>query len=108
MSLVGKAWVAMNGAKTYMVAIATGDIAEEGVAMCRFEGWCMQCPSVTHRSARLSKEGTEVYYCGPELVDNTDKVLPTCGCLVGVTVEGIAEPGGKTVVRSQKCPQGRW
>lgn len=107
-SIASKLWVGAKGAAKYAAAVATGDIADEVVAAARFEGWCMSCPSVKHRRARLQDQGVEVYYCGPELEEHFDSVMPTCGCLVGLTVGGQAQPGGKTVVRSQMCPQRRW
>lgn len=45
-------------------------------------------------------------YCGKMLTE--DDEANTCGCLVGMLVRGKALPGGKTVVASESCPQGRW
>lgn len=108
--LVGKFWTGAKGAAKYAAAYAKGDIADDDVAACRFEGWCMSCPSVTHRPAMIHgrDEAVEIYYCGKAFVEQLETVMPTCGCLVGLTINGMAEPGGKTVVRSSKCPQKKW
>jgi hypothetical protein len=117
----GNLWVALKGARTYAMAIAKGAlIADEVTAASRFENGCRQCLSMTKKPVRdrgiQAKYGKcYTHWCGVPFEDNTGSVLPTCGCLVGMTVEGktAAEgdrlyPAGKTTLKEERCPQGLW
>lgn len=97
-------WTAVEGASKYRDAIANGDVADDLVAQVRAEVHCGQCPS----ARRVDKAGIQRTFCGEPFENRMNTALPTCGCLVAVTVNGETHPAGKTVVGSEKCPQGKF
>lgn len=103
-----RAWVALKGAAKYRAAVARGDVRTQQEAHgCALK--CAGCPSVTWRPILVDGiDGAEAGYCGPDFEDRTDAALPTCGCLTSLRVNGVVYPGGKTMVRGEACPQGRW
>jgi hypothetical protein len=100
-------WMAVKGATKYRKAMAKGDVADRGLAMkCKI---CCGCPSIAFRDTGVERDGGVVLAgsCGPILEEHGgDK--PTCGCLVSVKINGADMPAGKTRVRSEVCPQGKW
>jgi hypothetical protein len=101
--------VAARGAEKYAVALARGDCAEDEVASERVNR-CATCPSMTMTDTGSELDGGIVIkcWCGPALEDHTKGVLPTCGCLVALRVNGQMLPAGKSLVGSEACDQERW
>lgn len=95
-------WTAIRGATAYRMAVVQGDIATDEEAGLRAEV-CHNCPSVSWDDGMI--EGVRRGWCGTPFVEGTD----TCGCLVALSVfgEGIFA-AGKTVVKSEECPQRKW
>ena len=101
-----KVWCAVSGAGEYIAAAASGDVAPERVQQERVDT-CDACPSATYDPK--PDVNAHAVYCGRAFDDRRGALeRPTCGCLVGVTIDGVAYAGGKTVVASHKCPQGKW
>ena len=100
-------WVALRGAERWVRAIAAGDVADDAAARSRV-AVCDRCEACTREGLDALAVPVTKMYCGPALEDRTGKAEPTCGCLVGLTVEGVADPAGKTMVRSERCPRGKW
>lgn len=101
-------WCAIKGAAKYSAAIMAGDEADEVVADARAV-LCDLCPSATYEAK--GNIGAHAVYCGAAFIDHTGHDDPrqrTCGCLVGVTIGGRTYAGGKTSVRSERCPQEKW
>lgn len=83
------------GAGKYITALASGDLAEDGIVEMR-RAVCKRCPSRVTKSAMLGVAASD--WCGEPIHDGLDDAPPTCGCLLS----------GKTAVASERCPQGRW
>lgn len=94
-------WTAMRGAETYRDAIAQGDVASDTLLADRGSK-CSACELAVRIPSPLSS--IEKVYCGQPFTETAR----TCGCLVGVTVEGAFVAGGKPSVRSSSCTDGRW
>ena len=92
-------WTAIKGGRRYFAAIASGDVADEATQAAR-AAVCWACKSST---SRTTQAGTGVY-CGTAFKEGKD----TCGCLTALRIEGQTLPAGKTVVASERCPQGHW
>lgn len=97
-------WLALRGSGKYADAIVSGDVAEPMAQEFRCSECATKCKS---RREYESAEGIIAIYCGPRL-DQIEGDRPTCGCLVAVRVDGQLLPAGKTIVRSESCPQGKW
>ena len=102
------AWTALKGAAKYRAAVASGDVRGQQEAHgCALV--CSRCPSLTTRPIEVAGfENWHAGYCGPDFEDRTTAALPTCGCGVLLSVNGVVYAGPKPMVRSEKCPQGRW
>lgn len=97
-------WLAVRGAATYYEAILTGDIASEEVQTRRAD----TCASCDLRRLRTPADIDEqAGYCGNPL-NEPYAIGGTCGCLVTITVDGETRAAAKAVVRSQRCPSGKW
>jgi hypothetical protein len=94
-------WVAFRGAWRYAEAVARGDEADDATQSARIAR-CCHCPA--QDQSATSKAGVVALWCGTRL----DKSNGTCGCLVGLTINGQTQAAGKTRVGSEKCPQGKW
>lgn len=104
---VKNSWVAMKGSAKYLKAIATGDIRPvERAKTCALA--CAACPSRTTRPIMFNGLEVKAGYCGTMLKEDFKSSTPTCGCLVSVTFDGQIFPGAKSMVSSERCPQGRW
>lgn len=79
------------GAAKFAAAVATGDVADDGTTEARRD-ICRACPSRVRKIAPGA--AFESDWCG-EPLSPTDA---TCGCLLL----------GKTMVKSERCPQGKW
>ena len=99
-------WVAMSGASAYRKAVARGDVADDDEARRRVS-ICAGCLSRQDRASTRMDRVVRLW-CGEPFENRRDAALPTCGCLVGITIDGAAHAGGLTVVQSEGCPQGRW
>lgn len=95
-------WVAVKGAWKYARAVATGDVAASADQVARLR-CCVPC-SASER-VQTGKDGVVAIYCGR---GNRTAEGPTCGCLVGITIDGEATPAGKTHVASEECPRSHW
>jgi hypothetical protein len=95
-------WVACKGAWKYARAVATGDAATNADQAARVRV-CVAC-SATER-VPTSREGLVSAYCGR---GNRTEDGPTCGCLVFITIGGVASAAGKTKVASEACPRHKW
>lgn len=98
-------WVAMEGAGKYRDAVARGDIASAAEQDRRVRA-CAACPVRTSEPEPVT--GSDKHWCGPRLDDSGLADGKGCGCLVALSVGGQALPAGKTVVGSERCPNGRW
>jgi hypothetical protein len=94
-------WVAFRGAWRYAEAVARGDEADEPERTRRIAS-CAVCRSLDE--SQTSKAGVVALWCGTRL----DESNGTCGCLVGLTINGQTQAAGKTRVGSERCPQGKW
>lgn len=92
-------WTAIKGGRRYFAAIASGDVADEATQAAR-AATCWACKSST---SRTTQAGTGVY-CGQAFKEGKD----TCGCMVGLRINGEIYAAGKTVVGTEACPQGKW
>jgi hypothetical protein len=102
-------WTALKGAEKYRAAIVRGDLATAENAMWR-RAKCGACPHATVREVEVSGKIVTARYCGPafECHLGPEFTHQTCGCLVGLTIDGESFPGGMTLVGTEQCPQGRW
>lgn len=102
-------WVAVKGAEKYRRAVVKGDLAAVDEAERR-RNICHTCPSRTIRNICVNGQSVTVSYCGPALEERLgdDFENPTCGCIVGLTIDNVVHTGGKTIVDSEDCPQGKW
>jgi hypothetical protein len=94
-------WVAFRGAWRYAEAVARGDEADDVQQAVRIAR-CCHCPALDQSST--SKAGVVALWCGTRL----DESNGTCGCLVGLTINGQTQAAGKTRVGSEQCPRGKW
>ena len=101
----GQLWTAIRGAERYRKAMAAGDVADEAEALRRAL-ICAACPSRSSEEKQAVK--ATAHYCGEPFVARLSGSEPTCGCLVGLTVNGETRAAGKPYVRSEQCPQGKW
>lgn len=87
------ALVAMaKGAGEFLPAIVRGEVVDEGAWECN-KAVCRGCP--TKVRGRAEGADGESDWCGPPL-KKVEGV--SCGCLVAI----------KTLVKGQRCPQGKW
>lgn len=95
-------WVALKGAAKYTAAMARGDVANPSDAGHRV-GVCAACK---HRQDRDTQIGV-AHYCGRPFEETSEG---TCGCLVGVTIDGVTLAAGRTMVASKTCSldEPRW
>lgn len=104
--------VALRGFGVFLKAVARGDVrGDDAARACMAK--CQACASCTAGKTvvlKVNGKDAEVagHYCGEPVKPHMESVLPTCGCAVFRTVDGIAEPRGKTQVGSERCPQGKW
>jgi hypothetical protein len=100
-------WTALKGAESYRAAMAAGDVASEDEQLSR-AAICAACPSRTSR--RVDSIKATASYCGEPFNDRTAEAdKPSCGCLVTISVDGQPlGPAGKTMIKSEACPQKRW
>lgn len=94
---LAKLITAYAGGEKFGAAIATGDVCARGTARER-RRICNECPQKCNASLWGLVPSS---WCGPPLEDRTDAAYgssKTCGCLLL----------GKTMVASERCPQGRW
>lgn len=90
------AWTAAKGAKTFTIAVLSGDMASAEAVEAR-RAICRACPSRVRAVAPGAIAESD--WCGSPLADRGPKTgPPTCHCLLA----------GKTMVASQACPQGKW
>jgi hypothetical protein len=101
----GQLWTALKGAERYRRAMADGDVAAEAEALRRAR-ICAACPSRSSEEKRAVN--ATAHYCGEAFVARLSPPEPTCGCLVGLTVNGETTAAGKVYVLSEQCPQGKW
>lgn len=101
-----RVWVLMRGAGTYLPAMAVGRVRDEQAADA-LARTCSTCPLHTTREVVLEGEQAVGLYCGE--IGVPDQANGTCGCLVGITVEGGAvHAAGKSCVAGMRCGAGRW
>lgn len=84
---------AAEGAKRYVMAIASGDLAPKHVIDERIKK-CAVCPSRVSHPVHKTRWGS----CGPAFVDRTKEPGATCGCPIEMAC----------MVASKSCPQGKW
>ena len=107
-------WTSVKGARKWVVLLLDPrNHADDVVAEARFQCCCRACPSAQVRlvgDAKVTEHygAVETVWCGTPSREALDAVLPTCGCLVGITVSGQPRAEGKTRVKTERCPQGRW
>ena len=94
-------WVAFRGAWRYAEAVARGDEADDATQSLRI-AHCCNCPALDQ--SQTSKAGVVALWCGTRM----DESSGTCGCLVGLTINGQTQAAGKTRVGSERCPRGKW
>ena len=105
--------VAADGAQEYLKAMASGDVASPELARMRVgsqASGCAHCPSMRITPSDIEVDGGHLFklWCGKFGKPDMGSPRPTCGCLVGVKINGAAYPGPKVWVGSEKCPQGLW
>jgi len=88
--LTQKALVGVNGGLGYVVALGSGDKADDATVDTR-RAICRACPTRERAALPLCAVSD---WCGEPLVVTAD----SCGCLLA----------GKTAVASEGCPQGKW
>lgn len=101
-----RAWALLRGAGTYLPAMAAGRVRDEQAAD-GLASVCAGCPLHTERAVDLGDELAVGLYCG--VIGVPDAGRGTCGCLVGITLNGQAvQAAGKTCVAGTICAAGRW
>ena len=96
-------WAAVKGGWRYLEAISTGDVSPDAISSERLEA-CKGCNAL--ELVATSKPGVAAAYCGR---GEPMSGGPTCGCLVGITVEREPiKPAGKLLVGSEACPRYLW
>lgn len=95
-------WVAVKGAWKYARSVASGDEAPDAVQTARVRT-CIACSACER--VPTSREQLVSAYCGR---GNRTEEGPTCGCLVFITIGGVAQAAGKTKVASESCPRAKW
>lgn len=91
--LARTAMVGVHGSAKYLTALASNDWASDACIENR-RAICLACP--TRKRIQLPVMDAAADWCGPPL---DPKIEPaSCGCLIY----------GKTAVRSEACPQGKW
>lgn len=93
-------WMALKGASRYIGAVVANDVASDNDATMRAMT-CATCPELDR--AKTSRDGVSAGYCGTGEVPGK-----TCGCLVTITIGISTRAAGKTIVESERCPQGKW
>lgn len=93
-------WLALKGASRYVSAAARGDVACDNDAAAR-SMHCATCPTADRQST--GRGDVCAIYCGRGEVPGV-----SCGCLVAVTVGITTRAAGKTIIESERCPQGHW
>lgn len=93
-------WLALRGASKYVSAVVRGDVACDNDAATRALT-CATCPMIDR--VKTSKPDVLAGYCGTGEVEGK-----SCGCLVTLTVGLTTRPAGKSIVDSERCPQGKW
>ena len=101
--------LAIKGARRYHAAIAAGDIAGDGDQRERAAA-CLACEhhrtrGLVLREADGAERAVVAGYCG-EPMDGDRRPGGPCGCLVTVTVGGVATAHGRAMVASEACPLG--
>ncbi len=86
-------WYGWDGAREYLAAIASGDIASE-VDIDARRLVCSGCPSRVIDVKKPKRLGS----CGPKFVDRRGLDQPTCGCPIEML----------TCIASKRCPQGKY
>lgn len=107
--------MALKGSTRYIKALALGDIAADEVTEERVKT-CAGCASMVVRTGMLDLadgkgvRGVRIMHCGPPFEERPAEGLrgPTCGCLVGILIDGKPRAEGKTRVGSERCGQGEW
>lgn len=79
------------GASKFLAAAVSGDIADDATVDAR-RAVCRDCPHATVKVAPGAL--AESTWCGEPLQVTSH----TCGCLCA----------GKTLVKSERCPSGKW
>lgn len=102
-------WLALKGATKYRKAMHKGDVASPELALLRAGMQCAACRTCQQRDTGIERDGGIVLAlsCGP-LLEEHGGTEPSCGCLVGIRINGRVLPAGKTMVRSEVCPQRKW
>lgn len=95
-------WVACKGAWKYARAVAAGDEATDHDQTARVR-MCIACSACER--IQTARDGLVSAYCGR---GNRTEDGPTCGCLVFITIGGVASAAGKTKVASERCPRAKW
>jgi len=96
------AWTAFRGAWKYARMAALGGEATVEASAARVAR-CIACEASD--ATPTSQSQTTAHWCGRS---ETTGPNATCGCLVYLTVGGVATPAGKTCVASERCPRGHW
>jgi len=91
--LARSAMVGVHGSAKYLTALASRDWASDAAIENR-RALCLNCP--TRKRVQLPCMDAKADWCGPPLEEHKDPA--SCGCLIY----------GKTAVRSEACPQGKW
>lgn len=104
-------WAGFRGAAKYLKAVAKGDIASDSDQAGRAD-ICRGCKHATPRLVFVRGKPVATFYCGTPAwyADEWDNQQGTCGCLVGISVDGepLQHAAGKAVVDSERCPLGKW
>ena len=104
-----QAWVAVKGAEKYLQAVKEGRVKQEQWADAAAKV-CSKCDRRFEREIALKRDMATATYCGVMGKEEFDAAarLRTCGCLVGLTVNGVVHGAAKTVVEGEACPGGYW
>lgn len=89
-------WVALKGARKYVAAVASGDIALPQVQDARLQK-CRGCDALTVVAIPMEAQPG---FCGSPVEERMTGPVSQrfCGCLCV----------GKAAVASEKCPRGKW
>lgn len=97
-------WTGIMGSSKFLAALVSGHVRSESDAQACVNV-CADCPSLQSWDTELPN--TVSHWCGTP--SKEDHIRKTCGCLVGVTINGgTIMPAGKTLVSTESCPQNRW